>query len=98
MCWKCGKAIISNGPIGRTMTCESCGQDLRACKNCRFFSPGAFHDCAERVEDSPTDKESSNFCDSFQLNPKFTNNHTPAGQAGDKKNTDWSAFDNLFNT
>jgi len=80
------------------MTCESCGQDLRACKNCRFFSPGTFHDCAERVEDSPVDKERANFCDSFQLNPKFKNNHTAAGQAGDKKNTDWSAFDNLFNT
>ena len=98
MCWKCGKAIIINGPIGRTMTCESCGQDLRSCKNCRFFSPGSYHDCAERVEDFPSDKERANFCDSFQLNPKYKTEHSASGKKDEKKSNNHSAFDNLFNT
>jgi len=50
------------------------------------------------VEDSPSDKERANFCDSFQLNPKYTNNHTAADLSGDKKSADRSAFDDLFNT
>ncbi|HNY22372.1 MAG TPA: hypothetical protein PKO22_09530 [Treponemataceae bacterium] len=97
MCWKCGKAITIEGPIGRSATCDSCGVDVRSCRNCRFWSPGDWHDCAERQEDEVRDKERANFCDSFQLNPRFREDH-PASGPGNKpgKDSARSAFDGLF--
>jgi len=80
------------------MSCDSCGADLRSCKNCRFYSPGAVHDCAERSEELVKDKERANFCDQFQLNPGYKIDH-PAGKSGEggsARNDSRSAFDNLF--
>lgn len=82
MCWKCGKAITAENPVGRSLTCESCRSDLRSCRNCRFWSPGSYHDCAERIEDAPGDKERANFCDSFSVNPAFRKDHPGAGKNG----------------
>ncbi len=93
MCWKCGKAIIAEGPVGRSAACDSCGADTRSCKNCRFYSPGSWHDCLERVEDGVRDKERANFCDHFQLNPSFKKDHSAnAGPASPGR----AAFDGLF--
>ena len=106
MCWKCGKGIALDGPAGRSMVCATCGADVRSCKNCGFFSPGSYHDCAERVEDAVRDKERANFCDSFRLKPEFRVDHAPAGRSGVQprgatsggKGDDSarSAFDSLF--
>jgi len=97
MCWKCGKAIQAENPVGRSLLCESCGSDVRCCRNCRFWSPGSFHDCAEGVDDAPTDKERANFCDAFRLNPAYRVDHAGSGKPG---GTDSSAakaaFDGLF--
>jgi hypothetical protein len=49
--------------------CESCGKDLHACLNCRFYKPGARYDCAETIDENRPDKERHNFCDFFQTNP-----------------------------
>ncbi len=100
MCWKCGTAITADNPIGRTLTCDSCGADIRSCRNCRFYSPGAYHDCDERVDQAVTDKERANFCEMFQLNPAFRRDHhapdtTPSPR--DDSSTR-SAFDRLFET
>ena len=81
MCWKCGKGIAIDGPVGRTLTCAACGADVRSCKNCEFFSPGSYHDCAERVDEAVRDKERANFCDSFQLNPRYRADHAASDQA-----------------
>jgi len=100
MCWKCGKAIAFDPPIGRSLLCPSCGADVRVCRNCRFWSPGSWHDCAERTEELVRDKERANFCDHFQLNPAFRKDHpgAEAGKraAGDPGSGPRSAFDNLF--
>jgi hypothetical protein len=99
MCWKCGKAITVDGPVGRSMTCSVCGADTRSCKNCRFYSPGSWHDCAERVVDAVSDKERANFCDSFHINPIFKTDHPAAGKgASGRDAASRSAFDNLFNS
>jgi hypothetical protein len=74
------------------MTCASCGADVRSCRNCRFWSPGSYHDCAERVEDAVSDKERANFCDSFQFNPAFRRDHSVKGPESPTR----SAFDDLF--
>jgi len=93
MCWKCGKAITVPAPVARSAVCPSCGADARSCKNCRFWSPGGYHDCAERVDDAVSDKERANFCDSFQFNPAFRSDHAPLGAKPSGK----AAFDALFN-
>lgn len=82
------------------MTCDSCGADIRSCRNCRFWSPGSYHDCDERVEDAVTNKERANFCDSFQLEPSFRKEHPVPGKGGagktDASSAAKSAFDGLF--
>jgi hypothetical protein len=98
MCWKCGKAIALEGPIGRSTVCDSCGADVRSCRNCRFYSPGSWHDCAERVEDSPREKDRANFCDSFALNPRYRVDHVATGTVSGKGGSSSAkkAFDDLF--
>lgn len=98
MCWKCGKAIEAEDPIGRSLTCDSCGSDVRSCRNCRFYSPGSFHDCSEGVEFAVTDKERANFCEMFHVNPAFRNDHAPSvnGKNGGGQDRSRDAFNSLF--
>ncbi|MCR4715295.1 MAG: hypothetical protein K5751_13070 [Treponemataceae bacterium] len=67
MCWKCGKPLIFNGSISRSDVCPVCGADVRACKNCRFYEPGAYYDCRENIDELVKDKERANFCGWFML-------------------------------
>lgn len=74
MCWKCGKDIDSSMTITRDTVCETCGADIRSCKNCRFFDPGSHYDCHETVDELVKDKERANFCDSFKAKQSFAGN------------------------
>ena len=95
MCWKCGKNIEFSGQVGRGDTCPSCGFDLRSCKNCRHYSPGGYHDCAERMEDAPQDKERANFCDFFSLKHDFSGGGTGQDEQA-RRAAARAAFNNLF--
>ncbi len=96
MCWKCGKPSGIDGKPGFRDICPVCGKDLHVCRNCAFFKPGVYRDCAETVPDPVTDKERMNLCEYFRLDPsKFSGAgpskaSTPGG--GDGK----AAFDKLF--
>jgi len=96
MCWYCGSPITEQAPIGRSLRCQSCGKDLRSCKNCRFFLSGARGDCRETSAEPQSDKERANFCDWFSLDEKYRTQTT--GQSIDKEKADASrsAFDDLF--
>ena len=96
MCWYCGSPVPDPEPLGRSQRCQSCGKDLRACKNCRFFMPGSRGDCRETSAEPQSDKERANFCDWFSLDAKFRSQS--AGQPGEQQKADSSraAFDNLF--
>ncbi|MDR1836526.1 MAG: hypothetical protein LBQ89_02600 [Treponema sp.] len=78
------------------MRCQSCGKDLRSCKNCRFFLPGSRGDCRETSVEIQPDKERANFCDWFSLDEKLRSQH--AGQSKERENASSArtAFDNLF--
>lgn len=89
MCWKCGNDPKNRKP-GRSETCETCGKDLRACKNCFFFAPGAHWDCHETIPEQVTDKERGNFCDYFRYKSK---GGTPVVN---KNENGKNAFDSLF--
>lgn len=66
-CQACGSAIETDGPIGRRDSCESCGADLHACIQCRFYDPAASDQCREPQAERVVDKERQNFCEYFQL-------------------------------
>ncbi|MDR0300785.1 MAG: hypothetical protein LBI04_00535 [Treponema sp.] len=97
MCWYCGSPITDEEPIGRSLRCNNCGKDLRACKNCRFYLSGARGDCRESSAEPQADKERANFCDWFSLDKKYR--LQSAGQLDQQKksNASRAAFDNLFN-
>lgn len=89
ICWKCKKEIDVS-EIFRTTECPLCHSQLHVCKGCKFYAPGNHYDCKETVEDNVTDKEVSNFCDSFSYGVK-------TGNAPDKKSDDArNAFNALF--
>ena len=70
MCWKCGKPIELSGTVSRSDVCPSCGADVRSCKNCRFYEPGAHYDCRENIDELVKDKERANFCGWFMIAPQ----------------------------
>ncbi|MBZ4674141.1 MAG: hypothetical protein JG773_1112 [Spirochaeta sp.] len=66
-CHHCHTPIDPLLSIGYHTVCPTCSKSLHSCVNCRFYSPGLYHDCLEGVEEYIEDKENANFCDSFML-------------------------------
>ena len=66
-CRHCGTAITLGEPIGREATCESCGRDLRSCRQCRHYDPRYHNECRETEADMVEDKDRRNFCEYFAL-------------------------------
>ncbi|MDR1058709.1 MAG: hypothetical protein LBL43_04090 [Treponema sp.] len=96
MCWYCGAPVTDGEPLGRSLRCPRCGRDLRVCRNCRFYLPGAGKDCGESQAEVPADRERANFCDWFRLDPKFRAVTLGEGDARSSEAAAKSAFDNLF--
>jgi hypothetical protein len=71
MCWKCSEPAAIGGKPGFRDLCPACGREIHVCKNCRFYSPGAYRDCAETMPDPVNDKERMNLCEYFQTNQKI---------------------------
>ncbi|MCL2441447.1 MAG: hypothetical protein FWD14_06880 [Treponema sp.] len=95
MCWYCGSPVNDPDPIGRSLRCQDCGKDLRSCKNCRFFLPGARGDCHETSAEPQPDKERANFCDWFSLDVKYRK-HSTGTKDREKADSSRDAFNNLF--
>ena len=66
-CSFCSTKIDSALSIGSATLCSICSEPLHSCVNCRFYSPGSYHDCAEHVEEFISDKKKANYCDSFVM-------------------------------
>lgn len=90
MCWFCGDNPAGFSKVSRYDVCQNCGRDLKVCKNCVFFSPGAYNDCSEPQAERITDKERSNFCEYFTY--KAIRKEVSDKKVSDSK----SAFDALF--
>jgi hypothetical protein len=88
-CYNCGREIGPAEQVGRRDACLACAADLRCCRNCRFYSPGAHNDCREPQAERQVDKVRGNFCDFFSFADS-----APAGAAasGDAR----AALDRLF--
>ncbi|MDR1931519.1 MAG: 60S ribosomal export protein NMD3 [Spirochaetales bacterium] len=63
-CYFCG-AEAGDEKIYRNTLCASCGRELKICRNCKFYSPGAQWDCRETISEAVRDRERANFCDWF---------------------------------
>jgi hypothetical protein len=96
MCWFCGAPVGADEPIGRSYRCENCGKDLRVCKNCRFYVPGARGDCSESSAEPPAEKDRANFCGWFSLNPVYRAATAGRREERDQSRAAKSAFDELF--
>ena len=66
-CHHCRGRLRVDGRVGRGENCPSCGADVRVCRNCAFYAPGAYNDCRESGAERVVDKERANFCDFFDL-------------------------------
>lgn len=66
-CRHCHTAIDGHYTIGYATLCPHCSKSLHSCVNCRFYSPGSYHDCLEGVEEVIIDKVSANYCEFFML-------------------------------
>ena len=64
-CHFCGAPVAIGEPIPRDGECESCGHDLRCCRNCRHWDPRYNNECAETMADPVEDKTRRNFCEYF---------------------------------
>jgi hypothetical protein len=91
-CHRCGAALALDRRIGRREVCAGCGVDVHVCKNCGFYSAGAYNDCREPNADRVVDKESSNFCEYFAV-VASSRGVAPGGQGGDRAR---QALDALF--
>lgn len=66
-CYSCGSEIVLIDKVVRQDTCPDCAKDLRCCKNCRFWDPGAHNQCRENIAEYVPDREKANFCASFEI-------------------------------
>jgi hypothetical protein len=64
-CVFCGEQIEVTGPIGRGEECPRCRRDLRCCKQCAYYDPGAYNECREVSAERVLDNERSNSCGYF---------------------------------
>lgn len=65
-CHACGQEYVVIDRVGRGETCRRCGADLRCCRNCAFYDPGAYNECHESMADRVVEKAQANFCDYFE--------------------------------
>lgn len=66
-CHHCHTAVEPLQTIGTHTLCPHCERPLHSCFNCRFYSPGAYHDCLEGIDEVIEEKQEANFCDFFML-------------------------------
>jgi len=67
LCFHCGKASASTPRVQFRDTCAQCSTDLHVCRNCRFYDPGAHHECKEPGAEWVREKERANRCEYFRV-------------------------------
>lgn len=64
-CWNCG-ADLGPQDYGRETNCIGCSKSTRACRNCRWYTPGHSNDCVEPMAERVLEKERANYCEFFE--------------------------------
>lgn len=52
--------------VKRSDECPHCRTDMRSCKNCQFWDPGAHNECSETISEYVSEKERGNFCGMYR--------------------------------
>ena len=65
-CWSCSEVTEMHDKVTRGDECPHCRNDMRACKNCQYYSPGSHNECSETISEYIPDKERSNFCGMYR--------------------------------
>ena len=86
---------LPEGKIFRTSLCPSCGNAVKVCLNCSFYTPGAHWDCRETIPEAVREKDKANFCDYFVVATGKSNSRG-AGKIKKKSDNARNQFDNLF--
>ncbi len=70
-CYKCLKSFDYDlrDIVSRREECAHCHTDVRCCKMCKFYDAQSYNECRESNAGRVVNKEKSNFCDYFELNP-----------------------------
>ena len=96
---ECGLELPARDTVFRATLCEGCEAEVRVCKNCTFYLPGAHWDCRETIPEAVRDKERANFCEYFRpWTGKDAGGRAAAedGPADSRKATDRDKFNRLF--
>src|SRR5688572_11170109 len=65
-CAMCGaQSQVAVGGVTIDSTCGSCKSDLRTCKNCKFFDPGARFQCRTSIVEPVRNKTARTSCPQF---------------------------------
>lgn len=67
-CFSCGAILTFVDIVSRRDECPKCSEDVRVCKNCRFYDPKVYNECRETSADVIREKDRANLCDFFQPN------------------------------
>jgi hypothetical protein len=67
--------------VGRADRCPTCDRDVRVCRGCAHYAPGAHNDCREPNAERIVDKERANFCDFFVLAARRPGAGDPRGES-----------------
>jgi hypothetical protein len=65
-CFSCGTKLTVPVPVSRREECPKCRNDVRVCKNCRFYDSKVYNECQETSAEVIREKDRSNICDYFQ--------------------------------
>ena len=60
-CWSCRQVTEMQDKVTRSDECPHCRNDMRSCKNCKYYDPGYHNECTETISEYIPDKERSNF-------------------------------------
>ncbi|HDR16929.1 MAG TPA: hypothetical protein ENN79_15875 [Desulfobacteraceae bacterium] len=64
-CIFCGEKIKISERVVKSDECPRCGRDLRCCRQCAFYDPGAYNECREVSAEQVVDNERANSCEYF---------------------------------
>jgi hypothetical protein len=64
-CHACGTEWTDKRSPGFSEECPKCAAYLHCCLNCKFYLPGAHHDCREPQAEHVREKDQRNTCEYF---------------------------------
>ncbi|MBF0311824.1 MAG: hypothetical protein HQK50_18710 [Oligoflexia bacterium] len=77
VCYSCKKKFERDESrvVARTEECPHCGFHIRCCKMCDFYDPTTYNECRELMAERVVEKDKSNFCNCFRINPTKGSSH-----------------------